>query len=183
MTRPVHGGTNTAELRSLGIRPADVLDFSASVNPLGAAPGATAAMLRVDIAAYPDPDCVDLRDALAARHGVSPQNILVGNGSTELIHLTAQAWLAAGDTAIIFTPTFGEYASACAIQQAQVIGVAADKSTAFNWNIPAAAALIAKRRPSVAFLCNPNNPSGRYLSAADGEPHRRRAAVRRAAAA
>ena len=39
MTRPVHGGANTAELRSLGIRPDDVLDFSANVNPLGAAPG------------------------------------------------------------------------------------------------------------------------------------------------
>lgn len=167
MTRPVHGGANTAELRSLGIRPADVLDFSASVNPLGAAPAATAAMLSVDLAAYPDPDCIDLRDALAERHGVSPQNILVGNGSTELIHLTAQACLAQGDTAIIFTPTFGEYASACAIQQAQVIGVAADQATAFSWDIPAAAALIAERRPSVAFLCNPNNPSGRYLSAAD----------------
>lgn len=167
MTRPVHGGANTAELSSLGIRPADVLDFSASVNPLGASPAATAAMLSVDLAAYPDPDCIDLRDALAVRHGVSPQNILVGNGSTELIHLTAQAWLAAGDTAIIFTPTFGEYAAACAIQGAYVVGVAADDATAFTWDIPAAAALIAKRRPSVVFLCNPNNPSGRYLSAAD----------------
>ena len=174
MTRPVHGGANTAELRSLGIRPNDVLDFSASVNPLGAAPGATAAMLSVNIAAYPDPDCIDLRDALAERHDVSPHHILVGNGSTELIHLTAQACLAAGDTAIIFTPTFGEYAAACAIQGSQVIGVAADEATAFSWDIPAAAALIAERSPSVAFLCNPNNPSGRYLSAA---------AVRRIAAA
>lgn len=166
MTRPVHGGTNTAELRSLGICPGETLDFSASVNPLGTSPGATAAMLSVDLAAYPDPDCIDLRDALAELHGVSPHHILVGNGSTELIHLTARACLAAGDTAIIFTPTFGEYAAACAIQRAQIIDVAADETTAFSWDIPAAAALIAKRRPSVAFLCNPNNPSGRYLSAA-----------------
>lgn len=166
MTRPVHGGANTSELRSLGIRPDDVLDFSASVNPLGAAPGATAAMLGVNLAAYPDPDCLDLRDALAALHGVSPHHILIGNGSTELIHLTAQACLAAGDTAIIFTPTFGEYAAACAIQRAQIISVAADQTAAFNWDIPAAAALIAERQPSVTFLCNPNNPSSRYLSAA-----------------
>lgn len=166
MTRPVHGGANTSELRSLGIRPDDVLDFSANVNPLGAAPGAAAAMLSVDLAAYPDPDCIDLRDALAERHGVSPHHILVSNGSTELIHLTAQACLSAGDTAIIFTPTFGEYAAACAIQRAQIIDVAAEQAAAFNWDIPAAAALIAERQPSVAFLCNPNNPSGRYLSAA-----------------
>lgn len=166
MTRPVHGGANMTELRSLGIRPDDVLDFSASVNPLGAAPSATAAMLSVNLAAYPDLDCIDLRDALAERHDVSPHHILVGNGSTELIHLTAQACLAAGDTAIIFTPTFGEYAAACAIQRAQIIDVAAEQAAAFNWDIPAAAALIAERQPSVAFLCNPNNPSGRYLSAA-----------------
>lgn len=167
MTRPVHGGANIAELRTLGLRPDDVLDFSASVNPLGAPPGAQTAMLSVNLAAYPDPACTELRDALARRHGVSPAQILVGNGSTELIHLTAMACLAPRKRAIIFTPTFGEYEAACRAQNAQVVSIAADESAAFGWDIPAAAALIAKRRPAVVFLCNPNNPSGRYLAEED----------------
>ena len=167
MTRPVHGGANIAELRSLGLRPDDVLDFSASVNPLGAPPGARAAMLSVNLAAYPDPACTDLREALAQRHGVSPAHILVGNGSTELIHLTAMACLAPRKQTIIFTPTFGEYEAACRAQDAQVTSIAADESAAFGWDIPAAAALISKQRPAVVFLCNPNNPSGRYMAQDD----------------
>ncbi len=167
MTRPVHGGANIAELRALGLRPDDVLDFSASVNPLGAPPGARTAMLGVNLASYPDPACTELREALARRHCVSPEQILVGNGSTELIHLTAMACLARRNRAIIFTPTFGEYEAACRAQDADIICVAADESAAFGWDIPAAAALIAKRRPAVAFMCNPNNPSGRYLPEED----------------
>ena len=163
MTRPVHGGANIDELRALGLRPDDVLDFSASVNPLGAPPGARAAMLGVNLAAYPDPACTELRETLARRHGVFPEQILVGNGSTELIHLTAMACLARRKRAIIFTPTFGEYEAACQAQDADIIGIAADESAAFGWDISAAAALIAKRRPAVVFLCNPNNPTGRYL--------------------
>ena len=107
MTRPVHGGTNIAELRSLGLRPEDVLDFSASINPLGAPHGVLQAMTNVDLTAYPDTECTDLRETLASRLGVSDSHILVGNGSTELIHLTARAYLDADDSAVIFAPTFG----------------------------------------------------------------------------
>ena len=64
MTRPVHGGTNIAELRSLGLRPEDVLDFSASINPLGAPHGVLQAMTNVDLTAYPDTECTDLRETL-----------------------------------------------------------------------------------------------------------------------
>ena len=167
MARPIHGGTNIAELRSLGLRPEDVLDFSASINPLGAPQCVIEAMSRVDLAAYPDTECTELREALASRLGVSDSHILVGNGSTELIHLTARAYLDADDSAVIFAPTFGEFETACGMQNAQTISIVAGEANGFMWDIADAARLIADQSPSLVFLCNPNNPTGHYLSEED----------------
>ncbi len=63
--RPVHGGIKPAELRALGMEPGDVLDFSASVSPIGPPPGIWEAMRQVDLSAYPDPHCLELREALS----------------------------------------------------------------------------------------------------------------------
>ena len=165
--RAVHGGTNIAELRSLGLRPEDVLDFSASINPLGAPRAVSPAMNGVNLAAYPDTECTALREALADRLDVSPKQILAGNGSTELIHLTARAYLHSGATAVIFTPTFGEFEAACAMRNANIIGVTANEGDHFSWDIEEAVRTIAERSPSLVFLCNPNNPTGRYMSEED----------------
>ena len=179
MSRPVHGGTNIAELRSLGLRPEDVLDFSASINPLGAPNGVSSALNNVDLAAYPDTECTDLREALADRLHVSIKEILVGNGSTELIHLAARAYLSQPvrpevlslpkserrqPTALVFTPTFGEFEAACAMQDARIIRIAANEADHFSWEIEGAARTIVEYSPTLAFLCNPNNPTGCYLS-------------------
>ncbi|MXZ69580.1 MAG: histidinol-phosphate aminotransferase family protein, partial [Acidimicrobiia bacterium] len=56
-SRPVHGGLDAAELKALGLRPDGVVDFSASINPLGVSPRVAEAIRRVDLAAYPDPEC------------------------------------------------------------------------------------------------------------------------------
>ena len=113
LSRPVHGGLNPSELRALGLRPADVLDFSASINPLGVSPLVSEALQRVDLSSYPDPDCRELREALSDHLGLEPGRILAGNGATELIHLIARSLLRAGDAAAILTPTFGEFEAAC----------------------------------------------------------------------
>lgn len=164
MTRPVHGGTNIAELRALGLRPEDILDFSASINPLGTPDCVAQAMLEVDLASYPDTECTALREALSGQLGVSSSQILVGNGSTELIHLTARAYLEAESSAAIFVPTFGEFEATCEIQGAQVVRITACESNGFAWGIEDAVQTVARHSPSLVFLCNPNNPTGRYLS-------------------
>ena len=166
-SRPVHGGLNVAELESLGLRPEEVIDFSASINPLGPSTKALAAAQGVNLAAYPDPDCLKLREAIGGALGVEPGRILPGNGSTELIHLLARAYLGPGDTALIFTPTFGEYAAACRIQGVTPVTVlppsAEIAERPFHWDLPGALESIAVLRPSMVFLCNPNNPTGVYL--------------------
>ena len=165
LSRPVHGGLNVAELHALGLRAGEVLDFSTSINPLGVSPAVTEALRHLDLAAYPDPECRELRHALADRLGLEPEGILVGNGATELIHLLARALLRARATAAIFTPTFGEFEAACRLQGVAPVHVAPAEQRTFRWDLPAAVRLIAALRPALLFLCNPNNPTGTYLGA------------------
>ena len=174
--RPVHGGIKPAELRALGLRPQDCLDFSASVSPLGPPDGVAAAIAAVNLAAYPDPHCLDLTEAIARRHrrdGVAPANIIVGNGSTEIIHLLARAYIGTpppgcSPSALLLTPTYGEYDGAVRLAGGALISQNAARSpTGFRWDIDAAAATLTARRPALAFICNPNNPTGALLEPDD----------------
>ena len=178
--RPVHGGIKPAELRALGLRLEDCRDFSASVSPLGPPAGVADAIAAVDLAAYPDPHCLELTEAIAEHHrsdGVAAENVIVGNGSTEIIHLLARAAIgsgngrvgnAAADSALLLTPTYGEYDGAVRISGGRVIPLEAVRSAAgFAWDIAAAAGVIAAQRPALAFVCNPNNPTGALTGRAD----------------
>ncbi len=162
--RPVHGGLNLAELESLGLDPREVIDFSASINPLGPSPLALEAIRCPELAAYPDPECTELRRAISKQSGVDVDRIAVGNGSTELIHLLARALLGPEDNALVFAPTFGEYAAACLLQGVEPVEHSAT-GEGFEWNLDDATDMIAELRPKVVFLCNPNNPTGVYLGA------------------
>ncbi len=161
--RPVHGGLVPGELAKLGIAPENVLDFSASINPLGASPAVREILARLDLASYPDPDCTCLREALAGNIGTSPENIVVGNGSTELIHLIARAYLCKGDTAAILSPTFSEYESACRLARACLVFIRAGEANGFAWDMEKVCREIRRLQPRLVFLCNPNNPTGVYL--------------------
>ncbi len=166
--RPViHGGLDLQELRSLGIDPARVLDFSASVSPLGTPPEVRAAIAGVDPSTYPDRECLALRKALAGHHRVEPEQILVGNGSTELIHLVARAFLTPEKRAFTFSPTFGEYAAGAEAQGATVLLAWAPEKASFAWDIQAALRDIHRTAPALTFLCNPNNPTGVMLGSGD----------------
>ena len=110
-----------AELAALGLRPEALLDFSSNVNPFGPAPGVYATLAALDPAPYPDRSCLLLRQQLTARHGCGLAQVLAGNGSNELIHLLAYALLRPGDVALVIGPTFGEYAHASRLANAQVV--------------------------------------------------------------
>ncbi len=159
----VHGGLDEAELRSLGLRPEEALDFSANINPLGPSDRVRQAAIEAELSAYPDRSSLALREALATRLDVGIDSLMVGNGSTELIHLLARACLNPGDRCLIFAPTFGEYEAAAMIAGAEVHLFRAEKTQGFRWPIDSAVRIIEETRPSMVFLCNPNNPTGVYL--------------------
>ncbi len=159
-----HGGINYAELARLGIAPEDVLDFSVSTNPFGPPPGIKKVLNQVAINRYPNSDCTELKQALAGRLGIPSRNLIIGSGSTELIRLAVTAYLGAGDVAIIPRPTYSEYETACYLFGVRVLHQQMTEEANFQLNVAETVALVRKHQPKGIFLCNPNNPTGQYLS-------------------
>ena len=163
VARVEHGGPDFAELAALGIRPEALLDFSVNKNPLGASPRALRALGLVEPSAYPDARCLRLRAGLAAAHDVHPDEVLVGNGSVELIWLLGQVYLAPGDDVVIVGPTFGEYEAAAGRAGATIARIDAAEATGFRPDVREIAEAIRRIGPRLVFLCNPNNPTGQVL--------------------
>ncbi len=159
----IHGGLDASELRSLGLQPEQVLDFSANINPLGPSRRVLSAAAESDLSAYPDRYSIFLREKLATQLAVGAENLVVGNGSTELIHLLARACLRPQDVCLILAPTFGEYETAARIAGADVHLFWANEDQEFRWSIDGVVETIQRVRPRLAFICNPNNPTGVYL--------------------
>ncbi|WP_017715855.1 threonine-phosphate decarboxylase CobD [Kamptonema formosum] len=110
MNRPAHGGNLTWAAAIAGCPPEAILDFSASISPLGPPESALAAIQAhlCDLRAYPDPDYQELRAVLGQLHQLPPEWILPGNGSAEL--LTWAGWdLSQLAETYLVTPAFGDY--------------------------------------------------------------------------
>jgi histidinol-phosphate aminotransferase len=157
-----HGGIDLRELERMGIQANQVIDFSVNSNPFGPAPCVVETVRSIDFSSYPDRESSRLRKRLAAFQRVEENTILVGNGTSELIWLIAQAFLNPGDTVIISGPTFGEYRRAAEAQRARVIEVRA-QSPVFRTPIEEILIQVKAQSPRLVFLCNPNNPTGQFL--------------------
>ncbi len=111
-----------------------------------------------DFRRYPDRSAVALRTALAAHHGVLPDQVFAANGSNEVLQTICLAYGGAGRTALVFEPTYAMHR-----QISRTTGAAiADGPRRSDLTIdPAqAVAAISEHRPSIVFLCSPNNPTG-----------------------
>lgn len=165
----VHGGINHAELKALGIDPKEVLDFSVCTNPFMPPPGVKEKMSAIPVEQYPDSKATELRERLSERLGMSPENILVGSGTTELIRLIALTYLRQGDTVLLLEPTYGEYEVACRLAGAKLLKHRARERNNFTPEIAEVSGLIRQHHPGAAFICNPNNPTGKYFPKNDIE--------------
>lgn len=168
-----HGGPNHTELEMLGLDPATVIDFSVNTNPYGppeeVLQAITDLVCDAAIARYPDSECLLLRRALAELHRLDTEQILAGNGSAELIWCIAQAYLDAGDTALVVVPAFGEYAAASQIAGARVVEFRAGETEGYRPTTEQLASVIRSERPRVVWICTPNNPAGYYLQQSEVE--------------
>ena len=165
-----HGGDIYAAARELRRGVDRLIDFSASINPLGPSSKVWRALskARVVLQHYPDPACLDLRHVLALRWRCSIEEIVVGNGSTELIHVLPSAL----DLRhlLIVGPTFSEYTSAMALVGGRVTTVCAERGQGYCPPLERVASLLsqkhAKRRDiDAVLLCNPNSPTGQACDA------------------
>ena len=166
MTSRVHGSLQADEAARYGRVQDEFVDFSASLNPFGPPPSVIEAARSADLTRYPSPDAGELRQSLAARLAVTPREVLVGNGSSEIFYLLARAFARTGP-GIVYAPAFGEYASALHSTGIEVIECTARADEGFTWHLEDALAIIAEQRPSIAFLGSPNNPTGTYLARED----------------
>ena len=160
----LHGGPNQAELTAMGLTPETVLDFSVCSNPFMPPPGVTKILNTIAVNRYPDSEATEFRQCLSQKLGVSPDNILVGSGAIELIRLIALTYFGHGDSVLILEPAFGEYQVACRIVGAEVLRQWAKEEDGFAPRIEEAINFIRQRQPKGVFICNPNNPTGQYLT-------------------
>jgi histidinol-phosphate aminotransferase len=114
------------------------------------------------IALYPDGNGFELKDALATRYGVAHANLVLGNGSNDLLELASRAFLAPGDVAVYSAHAFAVYALATQAVGAKGITVAAKE---FGHDLDAMLAAAVQHRAKMVFIANPNNPTGTYLTA------------------
>jgi len=164
--RPYTPGKPIEELqRQYGIT--DVVKLASNENPLGPSPMAIEAIRRalVNIHRYPDGSGYGLAGKLADRLGVSPDNIILGNGSDEIIGMLAHALLRPGDEAILPSPSFLMYEIMVRCTGAEPVCVPL-KDLAID---PVAMAQRFSPRTKMVFLTNPNNPSGTVLLKKDFE--------------
>jgi len=159
----VHGAPDHAELRRLGLRPAEVLDFSSNINAYGPSPAVREAVTRTPLDRYPDEEALALRATLAEHLGVSPQCVLAANGSSELIWLTSLAFLRPLDRVLVLGPTFAEYSRMAALMGARLRTQLAQEKTDFILSPSEIHEILDTWQPRLVFLCNPNNPTGAVL--------------------
>jgi len=158
-----HGALDFAELERLGIHPDDVLDFSVNSNPFGASPQVRQAIQQTPLERYPDRESIALRRALSQRLNVPAEQIVVGNGTAELIQLTAQAFLQKGENILIAEPTFGEYERSARLMDSNIDRWRATPETGFIPHPDKIQKKLNERKYRLMFLCNPNNPTGQVF--------------------
>ncbi len=159
---PYQTGKPISELeRELGV--SGIVKLASNENPSGASPKAvTAARAALEqIGLYPDGNGFALKDALVERYRVMPAQVVLGNGSNDLLELTARAFLTIGDRAVYSAHAFAVYALATQAVGAVGITVAAKE---FGHDLEAMRAAAVAQNAKVIFIANPNNPTGTFLA-------------------
>jgi histidinol-phosphate aminotransferase len=135
--------------------------LSSNETPLGPSPGAIAAYRAVadTLEFYPDGAATALRDAIGAAYGLNPDRIVCGNGSDDILHLLANAFVGPGDEAI--HTQYGFLVYPIAIRSMGGTPVAAPE-TGYTADVDAILSLVTERT-RIVFLANPNNPTGTYI--------------------
>ncbi len=157
--------------QQLGRHPKEIVKLDANENPYGPSPRAAQALAEAAyLHIYPDPECRELRAALANYTGLEAEYLLVGHGADELIDLTMRLFIEPGDIIANFPPTFGMYPFDAAVNGAKVIDLWRDSDFSIPideveaiFTPPPSPPEIKPGRPKLVFVACPNNPDGSWL--------------------
>jgi len=148
--------------RELGLKTSDIVKLASNENPLGPSPKALAAMRETLERAhfYPDGGGFYLREAIAEKFGFQRENVILGNGSNEIIEFVGHAFLKPGDEVISAEHAFVVYKLMATLFGAKTVEV---PDPGFKHDLDAMAAAITPRTREL-FIANPNNPTGTLVS-------------------
>lgn len=159
---PYVPGKPVADLaREFGLDESQIIKLASNENPLGPSPKVVAAIARAagELTRYPDGSGYDLKAVLAARNHVDPDQVVLGNGSNDILELVAHAFLRPGLSAVFSQHSFAVYTLAT-----QAFGAAGIEVPAREYGHDLAAMRAAIRDDtSVVWLANPNNPTGTWI--------------------
>ncbi|MDR3426370.1 histidinol-phosphate transaminase [Silvimonas sp.] len=156
---PYQPGKPIGELaREMGLNPDDIVKLASNENPLGLSPKAKAAMEReiAELARYPDGNGFDLKAKIAQKYGLELNQIVLGNGSNDILELVSHAFLTTSDSAVYSQYSFAVYALATQAVGAEQIEV---RAVDYGHDLTAMRAAI-KPNTKVVWIANPNNPTG-----------------------
>lgn len=161
-----HGGFTENTLKEYGVKRIgkEPIDFSVNTNPWGPPISVVKALKEAErhINKYPDSESYRLKAVIAKKYKIDEENIIVGAGITELLILSALAFIEQDTRVLIPKHTYGEYNVA-----ARIMGGIPHFIDMPNLNISAEILTDSLRKNSVMFICNPNNPTGQYLGEED----------------
>ena len=161
-----HGSDLETIEKVYGIKKEDIVSFAANVNPLGISPKLKSTLAeRIDsIMSYPDREYTSLRKRIAEYVKTDIENVIVGNGSTELISLFIQ--IKHPKKALIVGPTYSEYEREVALGGGTTLYYRLEEEKNFLLDIKALEAVLT---PDVDLLaiCNPNNPTSSAITRND----------------
>ncbi|MGE5560689.1 MAG: histidinol-phosphate transaminase [Chloroflexota bacterium] len=151
--------------RELGLT--DVIKLASNENPLGPSPKALEAILAAarEGNIYPDSNAFRLRTAIGAKYGFTLEQVIIGDGSDELVSLIGQTFINPGDEAVMPWPSFQTYPL-----PVDLMGGVTVRVPLVDGRVDIAE--MARRvtpRTKLVFICNPNNPSGTLLTRAQVE--------------
>lgn len=141
-----------------------VMDFSVNINPLGVPPKLMEELAEElpKLISYPEIDGKTAKETLSKHLNISTDQIILGNGATELIYLFARAIEAS--RVLTIQPTFTEYVRAFQVAGSNIYHFYAYERESFRIDMTALLVNIEKVEPEVVVLCNPNNPTGVFHS-------------------
>lgn len=139
--------------------PGDLIQLNSNENPYGPAARALEAVARSQKIASRYPDAVEeeAREAIARHHGVKPDRVTLGNGSSEILRMAAAAFAKPGKTVVAAEPTFEAVLGYARVTQAEAVKVPLTEDFRHDLGRMAAAC---DERTGIVYVCNPNNPTG-----------------------
>ncbi len=158
-----HGGNRNRLAQLAGKAPDEILDFSANINPLGLPDWLRPVISRNlgELVHYPDAQAGALVAAASRRYGAAADEILSGNGSTELLYLLAQA--AGTKRAVIPVPCYTDYARAARLAGMELVSFPIAEKDGFQFEPERLAPLL--NEAAAVFIGHPNNPTGQVCRA------------------